>query len=282
MIPKETLDILIEAILAQQSFDYPNFEEAQKQFEIAGADGKCITVDRITLYIYDSNLERHDLSYVGARLDERYKVGCNCEDKKKRDEYYSLLRFLLKEQSLWGYAIRKEERPDFVLTDGIKRIGIEVTEFTTKQDSILREIIGHASLGIKTECELQKIAHQKYRGAADEYIYRNRNGSLAVSRRVYGMATGINHYASVVVNKYKKYQAEFYEYDEFIVLCDARNCLEVTERREAERVIGQTKLKESSSGGCTVCIMRVDENSRICVDTFHLQGCEELNLLPEE
>ena len=282
MIPKETLDMLIEAILAQQSFDYPNFKKAQKQFEIAGTKGKCITIDRITLYIYESNLERHDLDYVRARLYEKYTVGCTREDKQKWDEYYSLLRFLLENQNLWDYAIRKEERPDFVLTDGSKKIAIEATEFTTKQDSILREIIGHASFGIKTECELQKTARQKYRGAADEYIYRNRNGCLSVSRSTYGMATGINHYATIVVNKYKKYQAEFYEYDEFIVLCDARNCLEVTERRDSERVIGQTKLKENSSGGCMVCIMRVDENSRICVDTFHLQGCEELNLLSEE
>ena len=269
MIPKETLDILIEAILAQQSFDYPNFEEAQKQFEIAGADGKYITVDRITLYIYDSNLERHDLSYVGARLDERYKVGCNCEDKKKRDEYYSLLRFLLKEQSLWGYAIRKEERPDFVLTDGIKKIGIEVTEFTTKQDSILREIIGHASFGIKTECELQEKARQEYRGAADEYIYRNAKGVLAVSRRVYGMAAGINRYANLVISKYRKYQSKFAEYDEFIILCDARNCLEVTERRDSERVIDLAKDRiENRLGGCAVFILRVDENSQMCVDPF--------------
>ena len=269
MIPKETLDILIEAILAQQSFDYPNFEEAQKQFEIAGAVGKCITVDRITLYIYDSNLERHDLSYVGARLDERYKVRCNCEDKKKRDEYYSLLRFLLKEQSLWGYAIRKEERPDFVLTDGIKKIGIEVTEFTGKKDRVLREIIGYARLGIKTECELQKRARQKYRGAADEYIYRNANGVLSVSRRVYGMAAGINRYANLVISKYRKYQSKFAEYDEFIILCDARNCLEVTERRDSERVISLAKEQiENRLGGCTVCILRVDENSRMCVDPF--------------
>ena len=209
MIPKETLDVLIEAILAQQSFDYPNFKEAQKKFEMAGTKGKCITIDRITLYIYESNLERHDLDYVRARLYEKYTVGCTHEDKQKWDEYYSLLRFLLVNQNLWDYAIRKEERPDFVLTDGSKKIAIEVTEFTTKQDNILREIIGLASFGIKTECELQKTARHKYRGAADEYIYRNRNGRLAVSRRVYGMATGINHYANEVAKNTKNIKLNF-------------------------------------------------------------------------
>lgn len=273
MIPKEKLDKLIVDILKEQNYEYCNFMDAKKTFCIDGTEGKIITIDRITLFIYGSNLEWNDLNYVRGSLYERYTGVCTREEGKKWHEYYSLLRFLLVKQSLLPFDIKKEERPDFVLTHEKKKIGIEVTEFTTKKDSILRRICESVCLAAKTEspkteCELRKIARQKYGGAADEYIYRTITGVLAVSRKVYRMDIGINHYAKLVVNKYRKYRSQIARYDEFIILCDARNCLEVTEKRDSQKVVELAKMTERRLEECKVCVLRVDDNSRMHMDPF--------------
>ena len=274
MIPKEKLDALIENILAEQNFNYRNFLEAQKTFCVVDAEDKVITIDRITLYIYGSNLAWHDLDYVRLRLEERYTGECTREDEKKRYEYYSLLRFLWVKRDLLTFNIRKEERPDFVLTDGSKEIGIEVTEFVTEEDSILRKICGYINAGVKTGCELQAMGRKKYRRAADVYIYGDRGGVPTIRSPVYGMEAGRNHYAKLIISKFKKYNEIFSLFDEFIILCDARKCLEVTKKRESAWVIALAQFSERRLGGCTVCILRVDENSRIDVDIFRLPKCE--------
>lgn len=269
-ITKEKLDELVDDILRRQNFNYRNFREAEKTFVVCEEPNIEVTVDLLSMFFCSSTLEDDEESYVRAKLRERYQLERTREDWKALEEYYSLRQFMCVDPRLLAFAITKEIRPDFVLADGSKKVGIEVTEFTTKQDSILAQIGNDFLPKAETPRELLGMAYRKFKTNACRYSYGRTAGKVSVSRPLYDMRENRKHYAAEVINKYRKYHKEFAAYDAFIVLCDARGCLDVTEHWESEQIINLAKEKCKELHGFTVCILRSEGWGNLCVDSFRL------------
>ena len=269
-ITTEKLDELVDEILRQQNFGYQNFQEAKKTFIVCEKLNIEVTIDLLSLHFYSSTLENDEESYVRAKLREKYQLVRTREDWKALEEYYSLRQFMCVHTQLLPFAITKETRPDFVLTDGNNKVGIEITNFTTKVDSILAQIGNDFLTLAETECELLGMAYRKFRDNAFEYSYGKTAGRVSVNRPLHDMRENRKHYAAEVISKYKKYYKEFAAYDVFVVLCDARGCHDVTDYWESEEIVKMAREGCKELQGFTVCILRSDGWSNLCVDSFRL------------
>lgn len=269
-ITKEKLDELVDDILRQQNFDYQNFQDAKKTFIVCEEPNIEVTIDLLSLRFCSSTLENDEESYVRAKLRERYQLERTREDWKALEEYYSLRQFMCIYPQLLPFAITKETRPDFVLIDGNKKVGIEVTKFTTKVDSILAQIGNDFLTLAETPWELLGMAYRKFRDNAFKYSYGKTAGKVSVSRPLHDMRANRKNYAAEVISKYQKYYKEFAAYDAFVVLCDARGCHDLTEYWESEEIVKMAREECKELQGFSVCILRSDSWGNLCVDSFQL------------
>lgn len=164
------LDLIVDRIMENISFDYASFSEAVLTIGVDDTPEIKLTFDRLSMRVYSHNLPDEDFSYVIKNLRRRYQEECSREDLKARVEYNVLLDFLLLHQEYVEYKIAKETRPDFVLS-GDRRIGIEVTEFTTEVDKVLVAIANRNFGQDKTANEIHESARLKHGSKADRYSY---------------------------------------------------------------------------------------------------------------
>ena len=132
------VDTLASMILQNHSFSFQTFAEAKHTISL---DNGAIhyTYDRLSLTVYNHSLTKDEYSYLGRKLRTDYTTLFSREDEKQRKEYGVLLLFVSLNDNFSEFSIKKEVRPDFVLF-GHQRIGVEVTEFTTQDDSIMMKL----------------------------------------------------------------------------------------------------------------------------------------------
>ncbi len=250
------LDTLAQTILQNHSFDFPTFAEAKQT--ISMDNGKIqYTYDRLSLVVYSHTLTKEEYSYVGKKLRSDYRLFFSKEDQKQREEYGVLLSFISLNNDLWEYSIRKETRPDFVLS-GKKRIGIEVTEFTTETDSVLTSICNqNFGKGLSAE-EMKSNAIQKHGKKAKRYDFHEICGTVVVGAGLQDINRNKESYADEIITKHEKYNTDFHLYDSFIILCDARKVIGVTSKWDAIDVVNNARRKSPISN-CTVCILYCDD-----------------------
>ena len=263
------LDLIVDRIMENMSFDYASFSEAVLTITVEAAPELKLTFDRLSMRVYSHNLEDEDFSYVIKNLRRRYQEERSREELKAMAEYNVLLDFFLLHQEYNAYKIAKETRPDFVLT-GDSKIGIEVTEFTTEVDSVLTAIANRNFGQGKTANEIHESARLKHGSKADQYSYRMIAGSASIGAPLNDVRANKCLYADEIIKKYIKYCGAFSEYDEFIVLCDARYSINVTELWDSEEVIEIAKEKCSSLSGFTVAVLRQNPLCQLEVDIFNL------------
>jgi hypothetical protein len=263
------LDCVVDSIMSNLNFEYTNFQEAALTITVNAVPEIRLSFDRLSMRIYSHNLEDDDLSYVIRNLRRRYQEERSREELKARAEYNVLLDFSLLHQEYTAYKTAKETRPDFVLT-GDSKIGIEVTEFTTEVDSVLAAIANRNFGQDKTANEIHESARLRHGSKADRYSYRMIAGSASIGAPLTDVRASKCLYADEIIKKYNKYCGVFSDYDEFIVLCDARYSISVTELWDSEEVIEMAKDKCSSLCGFTVAILRLNPLSQPEVDIFNL------------
>lgn len=259
------LDTLSERILQEQSFDFQTFAEAKKTISM---DEGAIqyTYDRLSLTVYNHSLTKEEYSYLRRKLRSACELCFNREDQKQLREYGVLLSFISLKSDLLDYSIQKEVRPDFVLS-GQKKIGVEVTEFTTQTDSVLAAICNqNFGKGLSAEA-IETNALRKHGEKAKKYYYHDIKGTVAVGAGLQDVNLNKEIYSDEVITKYEKYKNEFHRYDQFIILCDARMVLGVTSKWDAKDVVDIAKRK-SNINNCTVCILYCDNLSCPQLETF--------------
>lgn len=265
----DALDLVVDRIMQNMSFDHASFSEAVLTITVDAAPELKLTFDRLSMKVYSHNLEDDEFSYVIKNLRSRYQEEHSREELKSMAEYNVLLDFFLLHQEYNTYNIAKETRPDFVLS-GDRRIGIEVTEFTTEVDSVLAAIANRNFGQDKTANEIHESAHLKHGSKADRYSYRMIAGSASIGAPLTDVRANKSIYADEIIKKYNKYCGVFSEYDEFIVLCDARYSINVTEWCDSKEVIEMAKEKCSSLSGFAVVILRLNPLCQPEADIFNL------------
>lgn len=253
----EVLDSLADVIVSNHGFSFRTFQESVMTVNMIEAPGLKLTYDRLSLRVYSHNLDETDYSYLVHQIRKRYWGNKTRDEEKIRSEYDVLLDFMSQSPRWNAFEIRKETRPDFVLT-GKQCIGIEVTECTTESDSVLKAISNQNYGKGKTPEEMHRDALIRHGAKADNYSYREIAGKAVIGSGLFDVRKKKCAYANEIIKKYRKYSNHFLEYDEFIVLCDARYTICITEQEDAEEVIELAKEGCSEMRGFAVCIIFQD------------------------
>lgn len=236
------LDKIADIILSEHNFNYSNFDEAKSTISIPDSQIE-ITYDRLTLYFYSHNLSTDGNLYIQNQIgkhlsDPKYK-----EHLKTMNEYYSLFWLLSSNLQFNNYSIKKQTRPDFVLT-GTNKIGIEVTQLTTAEDCLFRRICNDNLGKYKTSEEIHQNALRVHGKKANNYIYRDKYGQPSLARAPHNLSKNTDYYINEILKKYHKYSKMFSEFDEFIILGDARSSFTITSKRDIDYLV--TSIQESS------------------------------------
>ena len=265
----EVLDLVVDRIIENMSFDFDNFSDAALAISVDAEPEISIRFDRLSMRIYSHNLGKEDYSYVISHLRSSYQNECSRDEQKTRAEYNVLLDYFMLKPEYASYVISKETRPDFVVS-GVRKVGIEVTEFTTEIDSVMAAISNQNFGQGKTAKEIYENALLRHGAKADRYSYKMIAGSATIGTCTFNVRNKQQIYADEIIKKYHKYCSVFEKYDEFIVLCDARYTINVTSFWDSKEVIEMAKEKCSSLRGFTVCILRQNSLCKNEIDTFKL------------
>lgn len=167
------------------------------------------------------------------------------EQQKEKDERSILDKFLLIHPGYSQAEISKKEHPDFVLTmPSGKQVGIEVTRFITETDKVIQKIVGQYSESEQDVADINKAAVQDHGAKAELYTYRKLAGRTAIGPGPFLIRTRKEEFASRIIEKYEKYKSKMDSYDQFIILCDARDGLIVTDEEDAKEIIEMALQKK--------------------------------------
>lgn len=257
---------LANMISSQQSFDYETFEKA-KATQKAGRLN-C-EFDRMTLYIYSHNLtaDEYELlkSLLRAKLSE-----LNRENQKKISEYDALLAYLQYKTDYIGSAIQKCVQPDFCLSNGIVNVGIEITQFTTEQESVQMAIARQNFGRGKRAKEIQENARKMHGTKANEYKYFDIDGTAIIQSGLFDCSSRKYKYADEIKKKYDIYNGQFDKFNHFILLCDGRLATCLSYKKDSDDIIKIVKEKMPHNTGFNVAILRRDSNYTLEVDEYSL------------
>ena len=264
-VNKRHLQQLAEEVFSLQSFAYKTLEEAKKITEVN--DYKiCFDAFSLTHYIHNLSEDEYDFF--------NYILYCLCierlsrEEQKELSERHSLMKYLGCNCPYKEYEIEKAVRPDFILR-GEKTVGIEVVKFTTKEDSILRDISNSASgKGLSID-EIKRNAFRKHKTNALPYRFYELNGRAAISTGHLNCNSRNEHYISLLQTKYDKYALVLCDYDDFIVLCDAIYTLEITSHEEAVRIIQAFQKRNPYINNVKIAILWENKGIKASVFDFY-------------
>lgn len=252
-------------MIALHNFYYASLTDATKTVRFGGFE-HCF--DALSLCEYSSTLNCRQKSILGQYLNE-YINKLDSEKRKCRGEYVVLFHFLhLSSYPYRDFLIRKEVRPDFVL-EGSTKVGIEVLEFTTSQFAIMKNIANRNFGKGKTAEEIHAAAREKHGKNAEQFDYLNLGGVTAVSPK--GLTDEdqkMQKFSEDLFAKWQKYKDMISEFDEFIVLCDAR-LAGFSDKEDCDSIMEMLELLDPNITGMAVCIL-YDGNSGISLSRYSL------------
>lgn len=262
-IEEENLEFA-KSIVSQQSFSYNTLDEAKKTLMFKG---KRVSFDALSLCIYRSEIDDIYSELLMQKIHDLYQEKFTYDEKKKLSEYSSLLAFLVYGNCGYrSYSITKEERPDFVLV-GDQTVGIEVVKFTTELDSVLHQISNEYFGKGKTAKEIQDYAEKEHGSKANIYTYRNISSTVSISSPLFGFREKQEHFAAQIIKKREKYENIRYQYDRFILLCDARMNTSMSSKDDSDKVISMFLDSDYDLTQFDISILRGEIN-RIACDSY--------------
>lgn len=258
---------LAEKIIKQQSFQYKTFDEARTVLEM---DGRMCEFDRLSLRIYSHNLLSNEYNVLCKQMRLKHDSKFSREDQKAISEYGILLDYLQLKSMYSSMEISKQIRPDFHLRDASSHIGIEVTELTTEEDSVLKSI-AKQNFGIGlTAKEIQENAIKKHGEKAKKYYYYDLGDTTAIGSGIFDCFNKKEKYAAEIIKKCNLYRDMFNYFNLFIILCDAREPVSVTHEIDSDEIIQIVKGKAPDVSGFNVAILRQNEMCQLVVDEYCL------------
>ncbi len=263
---------MVLQILEGQSFQYATFAEAKNEVIIPGTPNIEYCYDRLSLCVYSHNLDKESYRYIGRQLGNAFEDKHNREEIKSREEYAILFHFILQCPEYSTYRIEKNIRPDFCL--GNNAVGIEVTRFVTSSQKVIDSIYKENYDQGKSAFELEKSAIRHHGSKAKNYEYHDLScGPTIIRESLYDpkdpniryskeiskrLCQKGKKFVDKIEEKYNKYKDEMSRFDEFIILCNAQDLFEVTDKCDLDVIIEKTRAKVPEISGFTLCILRHD------------------------
>ncbi len=261
---KMQLQQLAEKVFALQSFSHKTLADAKQTVEVGPYK---MRFDAFSLAHYFHNLSEDEYSFYKSSLRRICEESLSREGIKELSERLSLMIYLGCESPFKEYEIEKTTRPDFIL-HGEKTVGIEVVRFTTKEDKILHDI-SNKNFGKNLSLEeIKANAYKKHKSNALRYSFNELDGHVYISTGLLNCTNRIEHYILLLQSKYDKYEHILKNFDEFIILCDALYCLEITSHEDAINIVEQFKALNSDLPRFKIVILWQDD--RIKASTFFL------------
>ena len=254
------LDIerLARDIVAQQSFSFSSFAEAKCTIK---QDAYYCTFDRLSLQTYTHNMPRESFSKVSQLVHKMFSTSRHIEDNKKLAEYCTLFSYAQLINNAEHFVLKKEEHPDFVLC-APKKIGIEITVFTRELHSVLARIANEALGQGKNVVEVKQHALSRHKGKANNYAYYDLDGSPAVGVPLYNIKDDFAAFAKIIIKKYHLYKDQFSNYDEFILLCDARARVSVSNETDIQDIVALAQQQQPDMKGYSLHILWQDSSAK--------------------
>ena len=258
---------LAAQMVAFQNFNYRSLPEAKK--EIYFGDIKhCF--DALSFCTYYSSLNHQQKSELSKILFDHCDKNMSNEERKCRKEYESLFHYLQMPNNPYrDYSISKETRPDFVLA-GERAVGIEVVEFITEQQGIMNKIANKNFGRGKSAEEIYQAAKNKHGSKAERYTFSDSYGTATISLKGLEDANQSQLlFASKILSKWHKYKEITNCFERFIVLCDARYTIAVTDKTDCDDIMNYLEKLNSNISNFTICIL-YDGNNGLCVAEYAL------------
>lgn len=267
MLDDMILNELTRQIISQHSFQFNSFSKAKKTISISSSIPIEYTFDCLSLYAHSHNLDDDSASRLNNKLYSLFIKHHTREEIKTRFEYGTLFHFALRCPEYMNMQITKTERPDFVLINDNKRIGLEVTQFTTKEYSVFISITRENFGKGKSSSEIREHAYTRHGEKSEAYEYSDHNGMASIEIPLYDTSSDREAYESIVIQKIDAYQNIFLSFNEFIILCDARDCIALRHKFDSESIVRFVQAQRPQIHGFTLCILR-DSDALFCVDRF--------------
>lgn len=261
VLNQKTIDQIAKEMVASQSFDFCNFAESKNK--ILSKKFYCV-YDRLTLLIYEHNFSNESQRLLYKKIVELVEKKFCREDLKQRKELISLYNFIKCNSKYAGYKFRKELRPDFILVNDKEKVGVEITELTTQSDKIMDVIMKECSNKGLSEDQIRGQMKKRHGNEADNFDLTMFNDKMAIGGPIKNIAKIKNDFAEQILKKYNKYKNSICNFDDFIILCDARLGMEIICKGDAEEIFNLIKCN-CKIKGVTVSIIYMDNNSdNIC------------------
>lgn len=265
---KSAIKQIANKMIDIHGFTYSSWAEAKMKVE-TGKYYCCF--DALSLCEYDSNLSVQEKNLLSSILSSQISSKHDRRHQQTRNEYEALFHFLVTMNSPYReYEILKELRPDFVL-NGETQVGLEVVEFTTEPLSILHKIANRNFGHGKTPDEIKCAAVSKHGTKADWYQYSQTDGHTVIAPK---QLSDCNHdqdeFALKILQKWEKYRELAPKYDKFILLCDARNTIAVTDEFDTHSIISYLESLDRTIKHFMICIMYRRDDGSLCVGTYDL------------
>lgn len=265
---EQSLQSIANELIASQSFDFPSFAEAKTElnFSIDGVSHQ-ICYDRLSLHFYRYDLSIRDFFTLGKLLELWLQEHSN-EDRKKREEYGILLRYTLCFPELAEAKIQKREQPDFVLTyPNEKTIGIEVTRFIRAMDNIVNQILRKYSDSKLSLPEIDRLIKKEHGQKASNIKVKRFVGNALWCYDQSGFLLSNKPFIETANKKLKKYHEIANDFDDFILLCDATQGINITTNWNADDLMQEIETLDSYSRNIRVVILYQGENNQLCALT---------------
>lgn len=271
LIMDNVMNHLVRFIIENIDFNYSSFNEAKYTCFLNTDKTLQICFDRLSGFVYFCDFAEDDCNCINNQIFTEYSLYCQGDRKHRnypmiRYEYSVLLNYCLIHPELLDWAIQKKERPDFVLANQDRKIGIEVTQFTLDVSSIVAKISRKFFGQNKRIDEIKEYASEHHKSYEGKLNFYEEDGVNAISIPIVDTIEVKHGYADQIIKKYEKYCDQMNHYHEFIVLCDARSAMCVKNKEDIEEIVGMTKEKCKEITGFTLCVLLLDENDEcFCV-----------------
>ena len=254
------IDSLAKKMATMQSFEFSSFIQARYTVE----DGPYYCdFDRLSLHIYEHNLNKDDFYELGLSLRKHFLSSHKKDARKARKEFISLLLYFKCIGNWESITFEKCTRPDFILRTP-ETIGLEITEFTTKEDSILKNIASENFGSGKTVAEIEAAAFEKHKYNASVYQYYD----FGIASPIVDITEIKRDFAEGIAKKYDKYKSDLSSFSKFIILCDTRLSIAITHDYDADEVIEIVKKNHPLMHGFSVHILYENSNCDLVVREY--------------
>lgn len=255
------IEAMAKSIVASQSFEYKTFSEAKAV--IYNSDkSKNYVYDRLSLCMYKHSLDAGDYNSLGKEIRQLFNTR-DSETKKARIEYAVLFHYAKLYPHLQTSVIEKKIRPDFIMTTGKEKCGIEVTELTTPHHKLLDRIASDNFGRGLTADEIKGQAKAKHGKKFSSYLYWQLENTAVIGSGEINVDAEKAIYVQEILKKYALYKSEMCHYDQFIILCNAQHSICVTSPDDADDIWNALKLNHFEHR-FTVAILATTNSGALC------------------